>query len=85
MGKPQVITARILIEPHTESSERTRGYVIAALKSSLRNIRDGSVAIALYNEEGEMIGMDVSGAPSQEFQDHVDDMFEHYQQQERAG
>lgn len=83
MGKPQVITARILVESAVESSDRTKGYVIAAVKSSLRNIRDGSVAIALYNEDDELIGMDVSGSPSPEFQGHVDDLFEHYE--ERAG
>jgi hypothetical protein len=80
MGKPQVITARILIEPHAESSERTKGYVITALKSSLRNIRDGAVAIALYNEEGEMIGMDVTGVPSEALQVHIEELFDSYEE-----
>lgn len=79
MAKPQVITARILIEPGTESAERTRSYVVSTLKSSLRNIRDGSVAIALYNEEEDLIGLDVTGLPSETFQETVDGLFDRYE------
>lgn len=80
MGKPQVINARILIESGPESAERTKGYVITALKSSLRNIRGGAVAIALYDEDEVLIGMDVSGHPSAELQEQLEDLFEHYEE-----
>ena len=80
MGKPQVINARILIESGPESVDRTRGYVITALKSALRNIRGGAVAIALYDEDDVLIGMDVSGVPSSELQEHIEDLFEHYEE-----
>lgn len=75
MGKPQVIEARILIESHPESADRTLGYVVTALKSSVRNIRGGSVAIALYDEDDQMIGMDISGSPSASFQKQVNELF----------
>lgn len=69
MATQQVITARIIIEPGNESIERTRGYVISALKNSFRNLRDGSAAILLYNEDDELIGADFSGTPSEELQE----------------
>lgn len=69
MARQQVMTARIIIEPGNESIERTRGYVVSALKNSFRNLRDGSAVIALYNEDDELIGMDISGTPSEELQE----------------
>ena len=73
------ITARVLVEPGSESLERTMGYVISALKTACRNIRDGTVAIALYDENDRLIGMDLSGVPSEGLQVTVDDMFEDHE------
>jgi len=69
----------VLIEPGNESSERTRSYVIQALKSALRNIRDGNVVIALYDETDQLIGMDVSGTPSESLQDTIDEWLDSYE------
>lgn len=70
--RPQVITATVLVEGGSESLERTRSYVIQAIKSSCRNVRDGSVVIALHDENDRLIGLDISGMPSQALQDEVD-------------
>ena len=75
MGRPQVVTARILIEAGNESLERTRSYVLQAVKSSCRNIRDGNVVIGLYNENDELIGLDMTGTPSEALQDQIDELF----------
>jgi hypothetical protein len=77
--RPQVITARVLYEAGSESQERTRGYVVQALKSACRNIRDGNVSIALYDEDDNLIGMDVTGTPSETLQNLLDDLFESYE------
>lgn len=77
--RPQVITAQIFIEPGAESLERTRGYVIQAIKSSARNIRDGTVVIVLYDENEKLIGMDMTGNPSPALQGSVDEMLEKFE------
>jgi hypothetical protein len=71
----EVITAKVLIQPGTESGERLRSYVLSALKSACRNVRDGAVAIGLYNEDGELIGLDMSGIASETMQDSIDEVF----------
>jgi hypothetical protein len=78
--KPQLIHARILIEPGTESLERTKSYVISAVKSSCRNIRDGNVVVALYDEDDHLLGMDVTGVPSETLQDTIDGMFDKFEE-----
>ena len=80
MPKPTVITARILVESGSESMERTRGYVIAAMKTACRNIRDGNVVVALYDEDEHLLGMDVTGVPSENLQDSIDQLFDKYEE-----
>jgi len=75
-GKTETITVKVLIESGTESPDRTRGYVVSALKSSLRNIRDGAVVLAVYNEAGELLGTDTSGTPSPNLQDEIEAVFD---------
>jgi hypothetical protein len=65
----------VTIEPGTESVERTVGYVVQALKASQRNIRDGSVVIAI-KRDGQLIGVDLSGTPSENLQDQVDNLMD---------
>lgn len=77
--RPQVITATVLVEGGSESHERTRSYVIQALKSACRNVRDGSVLIALYDENEHLIGLDVSGSPSAALQQQVDKFTEKFE------
>ena len=68
-----IITARVLIE----GDERTRSFVVSALKSSCRNIRDGTaVAIGLFDEDGKSLGVDISGSPSTEMQDLIEEIFD---------
>lgn len=78
--RPQVVTARVLIEAGSESVERTRSYVIQALKSSCRNIRDGTVVIRLYDEHEQLIGTDITGTPSEDLQERFDELFDSYEE-----
>lgn len=76
--KVQKLNAEFLIEPGAESPERTFGYVLQAAKSTCRNIRDGCVVTLLYNEDGDLVGMDVSGTPSVTFQKELDEVMERF-------
>lgn len=76
--KSQTITATITFEAGTESPERTRGYIVQSLKSSLRNIRDGAAVICLYDDDDNLIGMDMSGTPSVTFQKAVDELLDKF-------
>jgi len=69
------LTVNLAIEPNTESDDRIVGYVTSALKSAFRNIRDGSVVTTIY-EGDRLIGVDLSGTPSPELEDLVDDMLD---------
>ena len=73
-SRSQKITAEFLVESGAESADRTLGYVVQAAKSACRNIRDGCVVTLLYNEDGDLIGMDVSGTPSVTFQNELDEV-----------
>lgn len=78
MSNRQVIVAKVLIEGSDEpTTESLRRYVITALKQSCNRVRGGSVATALYEEDGEtLIGLDLVGTPSEEMREIVDDMFD---------
>jgi len=67
------LTAQIIIDPGTESVERTVSYAVQALKSAFRNFRDGSVLVLIYNDNERLIGVDLSGLPSEGLQEMVDD------------
>jgi len=62
----------VLVEGGSESPERIRSYVVQALKSACRNVRDGAVVTVLQDENDRLIGLDISGMPSQALQDEVD-------------
>lgn len=67
------LSARILVEASPEDMDRIRLYVIGALKASCRHIREGAVAISLFDESEVMIGMDVSGQPSEVMQSLIEE------------
>lgn len=69
------LSARILVEAAPEDIDRIRLYVIGALKASCRHIREGAVAITIYDENDTLIGSDISGTPSEEFQDRIETSF----------
>lgn len=72
----ETLTVKVLIQRGNESPERTKGYVVSALKSSLRNIRDGSTVMAIYGEDGAYLGGDNSGTPSEALQEEIEAVFD---------
>lgn len=68
--KTKRIIAYIDYEPDPADPERTEGFVVSAFKNACRNMREGtSAVISLYDEEnGDLLGGDVSRKPSMTIQ-----------------
>ena len=82
--KRKVYTAVIVHETGSEPEERGRGYIVQSLKNACRNMRDGAAAIVIKDENGRIIGVDVSGTPSETFQEDIEETFgiELYEEEE---
>lgn len=76
MANRQVITARLILDSPVEGQDRAKGYVVSALKNSCKNIRDGTVLTTVYDDEEHIIGVDLSGTPSEELQDELEDLLD---------
>lgn len=74
MSSIKELTATVVFECDPQDEQRIRAYVTGALKGTFRHIRDANTAIALYDGE-EMIGMDVTGKPSDAMIERMDDVF----------
>jgi hypothetical protein len=68
--KTMTLDVKVLIEVDDERAEGTKHYVANAVKGSCRNVRDSSVAIAVY-DNGNLVGLDASGNPSDDFEQFV--------------
>lgn len=66
------VTAEVLLESTSGSKEGLRRHALNALKASCRNARDAVVAVVLYDDEGKVLGLDVTGTPSEEMQREID-------------
>jgi hypothetical protein len=67
----------LVIEAANEKElTRVRNFMIGNLKASPRHLREGAVAIVLYNADGEVIGGDITGSPSEEMRGITDRLFE---------
>jgi hypothetical protein len=71
----RVIIARVVIEADNKEIDRVAAYTISSLKSSGRHLRGGAMAIDLSYENGEKIGMDVTGSPSEEMHRLMNSVF----------
>lgn len=74
--RPITLTIKVLIEPGLEPPERTTQYVVSAHKAAGRNIRDGAVVISIYDSDGKLVGVDMSGSPSKDVQTEFENLME---------
>lgn len=69
------LTAEIVIETTPEDMARMTAWVVSRLKSSVDYSDRGMVAIAVYDEEGVMIGQNMVGHPRTLSQSEIQEMF----------
>lgn len=72
----RVIEARIVVEDEASNIERSVGFVKTSLKGSCRNLSGGAVVIGLYDDDDELVGLDITGTPSDAMQEMVESLFE---------
>lgn len=76
MAKEQrELAVRVLVEADENYIDRTTGYVKSALKSSCRNLVYGAAVLALYDEHGKLVGLDITGTPTDELAEIADELF----------
>lgn len=56
-----VLTARIVIECPVEDADKMTSWVTSRVKSAVDFSNNGMVAIAVYNEDGVMVGTNTVG------------------------
>jgi hypothetical protein len=66
----------VLIEDTEENIDRTYGFTKVSLKNSCRNLKGGAVALGLYDESGRVVGLDITGNPSAEMSEVLNEIFE---------
>lgn len=69
------ITAEVVFETSTDNYGRTKSYGVSSLKGAFRSIKNANIAIALFDENGEPIGVDITGKPSEEMRRLMDEVF----------
>lgn len=74
------LEVRVLVETDEENMVRTLNFVKTSLKGSCRNLKNGSVAIGLYDDRGRVVGVDVTGTPSPVMQNRIEELFDEEEQ-----
>lgn len=69
------LTAEIVIETEPEDMGRMTAWVVSRLKSSVDFSDHGMVAIAVFDEEGVMVGQNMVGQPRTLSQSEIQEMF----------
>lgn len=69
------LTAEVVIETEPQDMARMAAWVVSRLKSSVDFSNHGMVAIALFDEEGVMIGQNMVGQPETVSQAELQEMF----------
>jgi hypothetical protein len=72
VSQPQGITAQVLYEAEDGREESLGRFVLLAVKQSCRHVRNGVVAVVVRDGDGNVLGVDISGAPSEEMQEQLD-------------
>lgn len=70
------LEVRVLVETDAENMTRTLNFIKTSVKGSCRNLKNGAVVIGLYDEDGRVVGVDVTGNPSQVMQRRIEELFE---------
>lgn len=81
MSARRILTIKIVVEGADEASmPGLVRFCVQAIKSAFRNIRNGSVAVGVYDEGGNLLGVDMTpgGSPSEEMLEIADDLFGDY-------
>lgn len=75
MAKQKVFSALIVFETEPHNMARTRAFVLQCLKSTFQSLRNANIAIAIYDENGVQVGIDITGNPSDEMKKLMDSEF----------
>ena len=70
-----VVEVRVLVEADEDQMSRTLNFVKSSLKGACRNLNNGTVVIGLYDDDGGLLGLDVTGQPSAELQELIENLF----------
>jgi hypothetical protein len=77
--RPQKVTAEFYLDSGPESPERSLAFLIQAIKAAPRNLRSECSAVVLIrDEDGKIIGMDVTGTVSGQLKLLLEEMVDDY-------
>ena len=60
MAKQRVVSARVVFETDPRNLNATDAYVRQALKSAFRGLKNANSAIAIFDENDRLVGMDAA-------------------------
>ena len=66
MPRQRTMSAQIVFETDPSNMGRTNAYVLQSLKSTFSGLKNANVAIAVFDEAGIQVGIDITGNPSDE-------------------
>jgi len=72
MGDPQRITAHYVFESTNGNDEGLMRYMVNAAKSGGRHARDAVVYVEVRDADGNYLGSDTTGDPSEEMESAID-------------
>jgi hypothetical protein len=70
-----IVEVRCLVEAEEDQMPRTLNFVKTSLKGALRNLNNGAAITALYDDDGGLLGLDVTGQPSPLLQELIESLF----------
>lgn len=75
-----ILTGVVIGETTSRNRPATKGWAISSLKSAFKLNRGGCMAIAVFDENGKLSGVDVVGSPSEAMRQMMDEEFREDQQ-----
>lgn len=66
------MTATVLGETRPSNKARTKSYAVSSAKGCFRSVKNASIAILLWDEDGKLIGVDITGDPSPSLRRAID-------------
>jgi pyrimidine deaminase RibD-like protein len=72
MEEPRSITVIAFYESTDANDEMLKRYLVNAAKSFARNARSAVVGVVVLDEDDNVLGVDVTGSPSEEIQSAID-------------
>ena len=67
-----VLSARVVVATTKRNKNATNAYAKQALKSTFKGLKNAVAAIAIYDEDDNLVGMDVTGSPNEEMRRVMD-------------